>query len=83
MLSWFIGPIGRWFAGGAVILAVIGGIYAKGNLDGRHAVKVQWDAAIQADIAKADKNRADADRSIILDPTTRELCRDKWQRDPC
>lgn len=48
---WFVGPIGKYFTGALVILAVVGGIYFKGRHDG--------EAKIEAAVAAANK-RAEA-----------------------
>lgn len=68
IFAFFLSPIGRYIAIGAVILAALGGIYMKGHSDGADNVQRKWDAAVQAAIEKGRKARDDAERDVTADP---------------
>lgn len=59
-LSFLIGPIGRWLMGAAVILIALGGLYAKGRIDGKAAYQAKLEREIKAAIEKGDSARTEA-----------------------
>lgn len=68
VIAFFLSPIGRYLAIGAVIIAALGGIYMKGHSDGADKVQRKWDAAVQAAIEQGQKARDDAERDVTADP---------------
>ena len=64
----FVSPLIKWAIGAAAILAVIGGIYMKGNHDGAARVQAKWDRAVQVTVERGEKARADAERDVERDP---------------
>jgi hypothetical protein len=64
MIAALLSPVGRWIAGGLVIIAALGGLYTKGRLDGRASYKSKVERQINDAIAKGDKGRADALRDL-------------------
>jgi hypothetical protein len=41
MIAFLFSPIGRWIAGGAAILLILGGIYVKIRLDAERAIEAR------------------------------------------
>lgn len=69
MIALALSPIGRWLFGALAILAVLGGLYAKGRHDGRVSADSRWAAA-----AAAEQIRQSAVRAKALDAAAlREL----------
>lgn len=64
IFAWFIGPIGRWVAGGLAILIALGGIYEKGRFDQRAYDKAKLQKEISNAIEKGENGRADALRKL-------------------
>ncbi len=58
--SFMTSPIGRWVVGVVSMLAIVGGIYTKGRLDGRASYKAKIERQINEAIQKGDNGRADA-----------------------
>lgn len=59
ILAFVFSPIGRWLVGAAVIVTLIGGIYAKGRHDGKLSYKAKIEREIAQAIQKGDAGRAD------------------------
>lgn len=60
-LSFFIfNPIGRWISIAALAAGALGGIYTKGQYDGRQAVKVRIEAEKKSAIEKGHQGTIDA-----------------------
>lgn len=59
MIGFLFGPIGRYFMGGALIIAIVGGIYWKGHSDGK--------SGIEAEIANRKASEIEAAREIERD----------------
>lgn len=81
VLSFFFSPIGRYVAIGIVILAALGGIYAKGRSDGASAVQSKWDAAVQAATERGADARREAERTIDGNGNAVRVPNDKFDRD--
>jgi hypothetical protein len=60
ILALVLSPIGRWISGVLILLAVMGGIYAKGRIDGRSSYKAKIERQINDAVSKGDTGRADA-----------------------
>lgn len=64
MIGFVFSPIGRWLSGVLVVLAVIGGAYTKGRIDGRASYKAKIQRQIEDAIQKGEQGRADALRDL-------------------
>lgn len=64
ILAFVFSPIGRWVVGILSILAVAGGIYTKGRLDGRASYKAKIERQINEAVQKGENGRADALRQL-------------------
>jgi hypothetical protein len=64
IVSFLLSPIGRWVGGSLVILAIVGGIYVKGRVDGRAAYKAKIERQIQDAVKKGTDARSDALREL-------------------
>lgn len=62
--SFISSPIGRWLIGAVAMLAVIGGLYTKGRIDGRASYKAKIERQINDAIKKGDNGRADALKNL-------------------
>ena len=60
MIAFLFGPIGRYLLIFLVVSAAIGGIYAKGRVDGKAAYQAKLEREIKAAIDKGDTARSDA-----------------------
>jgi hypothetical protein len=60
MIAFFLGPIGRYLLIFAVVAAALGGLYAKGRVDGKAAYQAKLEREIKAAIDKGDTARSDA-----------------------
>lgn len=78
ILAFILGPIGRWLVTGFGILAIAGGIYAKGRIDERAGYKAKIEREISDAINKGDSARADALRKFDAAPD--ELPDDGFRR---
>ena len=63
-MTFLLSPLGRWLAGGALFIAVLGGVWLHGDNHGASRVQRKWDAAVAAAIERGEKARADAVRDI-------------------
>lgn len=70
IIAFFVSPIGRILAIGIAAVAIVTGAYVKGDLHGRSVVQAKWDAAEQAAVARGEKARTDAERTIDARPAT-------------
>jgi hypothetical protein len=79
-LAFFLSPIGRWLALGAVVAALWAGnslyFYKKGETN----VQTKWDAATQAAIDRGTKAHDDAVRDVGNESVD-GLRHDKFDRD--
>ena len=76
-LSFFIfNPIGRWISIALLAATALGGIYTKGQYDGRQAVKARIEAEKKAAIEKGQQGAADALKKLDSDSIP-----DYWFRD--
>lgn len=85
-MGWLVsllGPLWSWLGGIAVVASILGYVYFKGHHDGATSVQAKWDAAIQRSITDANEARDKAEHSVPADPTPAELCKSKWNRNPC
>ena len=64
ILAMILSPIGRWIAGTVALLAIVGGIYIKGRVDGRASYKAKIERQINDAVQKGDNGRADALRKL-------------------
>lgn len=78
ILAFFLSPIGRWVAIGAIALAALGANDLYFYKKGENHVQEKWDAAVQAAIDKGNAARTDAERAITADP---DGLRDDFNRD--
>lgn len=63
-LSFFLSPIGRYLAIGAVSVTLAGGAYIKGDLHGRAVVQGKWDAAVSESVQRGEQARKDAEQAV-------------------
>ncbi len=56
--------IGRVLVGAAVVLLLLGAVYAKGYANGKAVVQARWDAAKVAAVVRGANARTDAERSV-------------------
>lgn len=68
MLAFFLGPIGRYVAGGIILLLALGGLYGKGRYDGRTAYKAKIEREIKNAVSKGDAARERALRDFDAAP---------------
>lgn len=66
-----------YLAGGALLLAIAGGLYACGRDDGREAVRTE---SLQRTI-EAVETRRDAEDAAAREPDPAASLRDRWGRD--
>lgn len=78
ILAFFLSPIGRYVAIGAIILAAIGGIYVKGRSDGKSAYQAKLTREINTAIEKGDRARTEALKKF---DATKEIEDDGFARD--
>ena len=78
ILAFLFSPLGRIVAIGAVALAIVGGAYTKGRIDGRAAYKAKIEREIKDAVDKGDAARADALRKFDAAPD--ELSDDGFRR---
>lgn len=64
IIAFVLSPIGRWMAGSVAIVAIVGGIYVKGRVDGRSSYKAKIERQIDEAITKGENGRADALRRL-------------------
>lgn len=79
VVSFFLSPLGRWIAGGAVIIAIFGGVYVKGRMDGRASYQAKIERQIQDAKDKGDTARENALRDFDAAPDD-ELPDDGFRR---
>lgn len=60
ILGFILSPMGRWIIGAVSALALLGGIYTKGRLDGRASYKAKIERQINEAIQNGEHGRADA-----------------------
>lgn len=78
IIVWLLGPIGRWLMIGLTVLAVVGGIYAKGRIDGKASYKAKLEREIKAAITKGDTAREEALKKF---DANKEIEGDGYERD--
>lgn len=76
ILAFFLSPIGRYLAIGIAALAIVGGAYTKGRIDGRAGYKAQ----IQGEINATIKDGTDA-RQRAADELNAGRVPERWFRD--
>lgn len=64
MIAFFLSPIGRYLAIGIAAVAIVGGAYTKGRLDGRASYKAKIERQIQDAKDKGDAAREKALRDF-------------------
>ncbi len=79
MIAFFLSPLGRYLALGIAVMAVIGGTYTKGRLDGRSAYKAKIERQIQDAKTKGETAREKALRDFDAAPDD-ELPDDGFRR---
>ena len=68
VLSFFIfNPIGRWISIAVLAASALGGIYTKGQYDGRQAVKARINAEKKSAIEKGHQGTIDALKKLDTD----------------
>ncbi len=77
-LAFFLGPIGRWLIVGAVALSALGGLYAKGRIDGKASYQAKLTREMNAAIAKGDTARVEALKKF---DSNKEIEDDGFSRD--
>ena len=75
---WFFisNPIGRWISVALIAAGALGGIYTKGQYDGRQAVKARIESEKKTAIEKGHQGTADALKKLDTDSIP-----DFWFRD--
>ena len=68
ILAFFLSPLGRYVGIGIAALAIVGGVYTKGRIDGQTAYKAKIERQIKDAIDKGDSARADALRQFDAAP---------------
>jgi len=79
-LAFLFSPIGKWIVGGAVLVALLGGIWLHGDHNGAARVQAKWDNAVQAAIERGEKARTDAESSVDRD-SSGGVSNDRFDRD--
>ena len=77
IIAFLLGPIGRWLMIGVVIAASLGGLYAKGRMDGKAAYQAKLTRQLNAAIAKGRGAEAEALKKF---DSQKELEGDGFQR---
>jgi len=83
VITFLLSPVGRWIAGALAILAIIGGIYFKGRMDGKGAYRSQVEREITDAVRKGNSAREKALRDFDNLPdadTARGVPDDGWKR---
>lgn len=78
ILAFFLGPVGRWLAIGAVVLTAFGATYVKGRGDGKKAYQAKLEREINTAIVKGDTARTDALKKF---DANKEIENDGFARD--
>lgn len=78
ILAFFLGPIGRWLAIGAVVVAAFGTTYIKGRMDGKRIYQAKLEREINIAIVKGDGARTEALKKF---DTNKEIENDGFARD--
>lgn len=81
ILTFMISPVGRMIGLVLAVLSLLGAAYLKGHHDGYTHERDKWVAAEQAAVAKGQKARADALRSVSRSPEPGRLYHDRFNRD--
>jgi len=76
MIAFFLSPIGRYLAIGIAAVAIVGGVYAKGRLDGRASYKAKIERQIKDAVEKGNDARNNALRELDAGRVP-----DSWFRD--
>lgn len=64
MIAFLLSPLGRYLAIGIAAVALVGGVYTKGRLDGRTSYKAKIERQIQDAKNKGDSAREKALRDF-------------------
>lgn len=64
MIAFLLSPIGRYAAIGVSALAIVGGAYTKGRLDGRSSYKAKIERQIKDAVEKGTDARNNALREL-------------------
>ena len=59
-ITWLLGPIGRWLIVAIVAAGAIGGIYAKGRVDGKATYQAKLTRQMNAAIKSGNQAEVDA-----------------------
>jgi hypothetical protein len=76
-LAFLLGPIGRWLIVAVVAAGAIGGLYAKGRIDGKAAYQAKLTRQLNAAITKGNDAEAEALKKF---DSEKELEDDGFQR---
>lgn len=60
MIAFLFSPLGKWIAGAAVVLTLIGGVYIKGRSDGKASYQAKVEREIKRAVERGDKARTEA-----------------------
>lgn len=81
MVALLLTPIARWIFGALAVLAVLGGLYAKGRHDGRVACESRMAAAVAAEQLRQSAVRAKAvDAAIEREKAAQEAADEANQK---
>jgi len=64
MIAFFLSPLGRYAAIGLAAIAIVGGAYTKGRLDGRSSYKAKIERQIKDAVEKGNDARDNALREL-------------------
>lgn len=64
MIAFLLSPIGRYLAIGIAAVAIVGGVYTKGRLDGRASYKAKIERQIKDAVEKGTDARNNALREL-------------------
>ena len=76
MIAFLLSPIGRYLAIGVAAVAIVGGAYTKGRLDGRASYKAKIERQIKDAVEKGNDARNNALRELDAGRVP-----DSWFRD--
>lgn len=76
MIAFFLSPLGRYLAIGLAAVAIVGGAYTKGRLDGRASYKAKIERQIKDAVEKGNDARNNALRDLDAGRVP-----DSWFRD--
>jgi hypothetical protein len=78
MPALLLSPVARWLASALAVLAIAGGLYACGQLEGRSGARVD---SLERAIEAVETRREEDDRAARDPDPVERLRTEGWQRD--